>query len=361
MTDELNFDAQGPVLLVGGYGVVGAEVARMAAPSLPLLLTGRTVARGRALAAETGAELRAWDLADPAAFRTRVRAVVGLVNDPDDRVLRAAIAGGVPFVDVTRWTNRLQRAATVASMLHPTAPVLLSSAWMGGVTSLVAAHLADQLGGADRVEVAIRWDVRDRAGADSVEFMDRLGLDFEVIENGFRRTVAPLSDTRRIHIGDNLTRVARIDTPEQFTLPLSLGATTATTRIGFSSGASTAALLAVKRLGLFRWGRGERFADVRRSLLYAPGEGGVAQVRVDVARGGLTRSAVVTDPAGQAHLTAVGALLGVNRILGLDGAPVRPGVGFPEQTPTPAAVPAMLATCGVAVQIDEAEQTGHAA
>ncbi len=361
MTDELQFDAQGPVLLVGGYGVVGAEVARMAAPALPLLLTGRTVARGRALAAETGAELRAWDLADPAGFRAPVRAVVGLVNDPDDRVLRAAIAGGVPFVDITRWTNRLQRAATVASMLQPTAPVLLSSAWMGGVVSLVAAHLADELGGADSVEVAIRWDLRDRAGADSVEFMDRLGLDFEVIEDGSRRSVAPLTDARRILIGDNVTRVARIDTPEQFTLPLSLGATTATTRIGFSSGASTAALLAVKRLGFFRWGRGERFADMRRSLLYAPGDGGVAQVRIDVTHGALTRRAVVTDPAGQAHLTAVGAVLGLQRVLGLDGAPTRTGVGFPEQTPIPAAVPAMLATHGVAVRIDATEQTGRAA
>src|SRR5207245_1230957 len=77
-------------------------------------------------------------------------------------------------------TSRLQRAVTVASVAEPSAPVLLSSAWMGGVTSLVAAALAAEAGGADEVEIAIRWDLRDRAGADSVEFMDRLGLDYEV-------------------------------------------------------------------------------------------------------------------------------------------------------------------------------------
>ncbi|MBF6300273.1 saccharopine dehydrogenase [Nocardia amamiensis] len=359
MNDDLQFDAQGPVLLVGGYGTVGAEVARIAAASLPLLLTGRSVERGRDLAAETGAALRAWDLADPAPFRAGVRAVAGLVNDPDDRVLRAAIAGGVPFVDITRWTSRLQRAATVASMLGPTAPVLLSSAWMGGVTSLVAAHLADQVRGADTVEVAIRWDLRDRAGADSVEFMDRLGLDYEVVEGGQRRTVMPLSDVRRTRIGDRVTRVARIDTPEQFTLPLTVGATTAVTRIGFSSAASTSALLAVKRIGFFRWGRGDCFAATRRTLLYAPGDGGIAKLRVDVTHGGLTRTAVVTDPAGQAHLTAVGALLGIRRVLALDGAPASPGVSFPEQTPAPSEVPAMLANHGVL--IDTVADTGRAA
>ncbi|WP_335935428.1 hypothetical protein [Streptomyces sp. PTD5-9] len=104
----------------------------MAARSRPPVLTGRTVQRGRPLADETGAELRAWDLADPAPFRSGVGAVVSVVNDPDDRVLRAAIYGGVPFVDVTRWTTPTQRAATIAALARPTAPVLPSSAWMGG-------------------------------------------------------------------------------------------------------------------------------------------------------------------------------------------------------------------------------------
>ncbi|MFE3059435.1 saccharopine dehydrogenase [Nocardia sp. NPDC059239] len=359
MNDELEFDANGPVLLVGGYGTVGAELARLAAPSLPLLLTGRSVERGRDLAEKTGAALQVWDLSDPTPFHSRARAVVSVVNDPDDRVLRAAIIGGLPLVDITRWTARLQRAATVAALLNPVAPVLLSSAWMGGVTSLVTAHLAADLGGADVVDVAIRWDMQDRAGADSVEFMDRLGLDYEAVQDGRRHTIMPLTDVRRVWIGDDLTRVARIDTPEQFTLPLTLGTTTATTRIGFSSAASTSALLAAKRLGFFRWGRGDRFTNARRALLYAPGEGGIARLRIDVTHEDLTHSAVVNDPAGQAHLTAVGAFLGVRRVLGLDGAPAVQGVRFPEQTPVPSDVPAALAAYGVEVQIDTVSPAGR--
>lgn len=359
--DQLTHDPDGPVLLVGGYGTVGAELTRMAAPHWPLLLAGRTVARGADLARESGATTIRWDLADPEPFSSAVRAVVSVVNDPDDRVLRAALDGGVPYVDLTRWTARVQRAVTVAALRQPTAPVLLSSAWMGGVTSLAVAALAHELGGADTVDVAIRWDLNDRAGTDSVEFMDRLGLDYEIVEDGRRRSVAPLGDARRVRIGAFPTRVARIDTPEQFTLPLTLGTTTAVTRIGFDSAASTTALLAAKRIGFFRWGRGDRFTSARRSLLYAPGDGGTALVRVDVTHGGRTRTATVTDPAGQAHLTAVGGLLGLRRVLGADGAPAPTGVVLPEQTPLPDGVAADLAAQGVTLDTGRARTAERAA
>ncbi|TJZ56879.1 saccharopine dehydrogenase [Streptomyces piniterrae] len=353
MTDELRFDAAGPVLLVGGYGTVGSELARLAAPSWPLLLTGRRPeggsSRGEALGAELGAEVRRWDLTDPAPFAAAVRAVVGVVNDPGDRVLRAAVDGGVPYVDITRWTARLQRAVAVVSVLKPVAPVLFSSGWMGGTTNLMAAALAAELGGAERVEVAIRWDLKDRAGADSVEFMDRLGLDYEVLENGQSRRIMPLSGAGRVMIGDLRTKVARIDTPEQFTLPISLGVRSAITRIGFGSALSTSALLAVKRTGFFRWGRGDCWAPVRRSLLYSPGEGGVARVRMDVEGPAGRRAAILTDPLGQAHLTAVGALMGLRRVLGADGAPPAPGVAFPEMTPRPRDVPGFLLSMGVSI------------
>lgn len=359
MSDALTFDPSGPVLLVGGYGTVGAELARLAAPTWPLLLAGRTVERGRQLAQQTGARLVRWDLADPKPFRTAVRAVVAVVNDPDDRVLKAAVRGQVPYADVARWTARMQRAATVAALLRPSTPVLLSSAWMGGVVSLSTAALAGELGGADTVEVAIRWDLRDRAGADSVEFMDRFGLDFEVVEDGRRHSMAPLTDTRTVRIGERPTKVTRFDTPEQFTLPLTLGTTTAATRIGFSSASSTSALLVAGRLGFFRWGRGERFTSARRALLYAPGAGGTAQLRIDVSHRGRTLTATITDPEGQAHLTALGGLLALHRILGTDGAPPPSGVAFPEQTPIPTEVVKQFATYGVTMDITPAPTAGE--
>ncbi len=357
--DEVRLDPSGPVLITGGYGTVGAEIARMVAADTPVLLTGRSPDKGRPLAVALGGEARTWDLADPTPFRADVRAVISSVNDPDDRVLRATVAGGVPYVDITRWTSRLQRATALTALLRPDSPVLFSSAWMGGVSSLVAAALAADLGGAERIEIAVRWDTADRAGADSVEFMDRLGVDFEVVERGARRLATPLTDTRTVGIGGAPVRVARIDTPEQFTFPLTLGATTAATRIGFSSPATTRALLALRRTGFFRWASGDRWTPVRRAVLHSPGEGGTAQVRVDVSHRGRTRTTTVTDPLGQHHLTAVGAVLGLRRVLGTDGSPAPRGPVFPEQHPSPAQAIDSLAALGVELALDEGTDRAH--
>ncbi|MFI5621437.1 saccharopine dehydrogenase [Streptomyces sp. NPDC051567] len=373
--DQLVHDPAGPVLLVGGYGTVGAELAREAAGQWPLLLVGRSPEKAGELCREVSAEARRWDLADPAPFGAAVRAVVGLVNDPDDRVLRAALDGGVPYVDVTRWTARMQRAvaltalgpspadaaqappASPASPAPPTppaspAPVLLSSGWMGGVVPLVAAALAGRLGGADSVETSIRYDLADRSGADSVEFMDRLGIDFEVVEDGRSTVVTPLTGTRTLDIGQDRTKVARIDTPEQFTLPLTLGARTVTTRIGFSSTAATSTLVGLGRAGFFRHARGDCWRPVRRRLLHSPGEGGTAALRVEVRGPRGVLGATVTDPRGQAHLTAVGALAGLRRVLGTDGAPARPGLSFPESHPLPHTILAGLEAAGVRIDLD---------
>jgi hypothetical protein len=295
-----------------------------------LLLAGRNPAKGQELAAELGATVRKWDLDAAEPFSAAPRAIISTVNDPDDRVLRAAVRAGIPYVDVTRWTSRMLRAATTASLLQPTAPVLLSSGWMGGIVNIVAASLSNDLGGADSMEVAIRYDVKDRAGVDSVDFMDRLGLDYEVRRDGVSAMVSPLSDARWVNIGAHRTLVARLDTPEQLTLPLTLGVDSVTTRIGFSSNASSRALLAAKALGFFRWGAGPRFTGLRRSLLFSPGQGGTAMIRIDAQGPGGNRSMVITDRAGQAHLTALGGYLGLQQVLADDATA---GVNFPESRP----------------------------
>lgn len=348
MNDNLEYQIAGPVLIVGGYGIVGTALTRLAAPSWPLLLTGRNPQRGTQLADEYNLEVRKWDLDDPTPFTASVRAVISTVNDPGDRVLRAAVSAGIPYVDITRWTSRLTRAVAQTSLLSPTAPVLLSSAWMGGVVSIVAASLAEDLGGLQQIDVAIRYDTNDRAGADSVDFIDRLGQDFEITENGHPHVVSPLSDTRWVDIAGYRTKVARLDTPEQLTFPMTLGATSAATRIGFSSNASTTALLVAKTMGLFRWGSGERWRGLRRSLLYSPGTGGAAHIRIDVHGAHGTRSAHISDPAGQAHLTALGGLLGLQNVL---DPKALPGVGFPESTASLTQALAELKRHGVTILI----------
>ncbi len=358
--DTLRCAPEGAVVLVGGYGVVGGEVARMLRarhPSLPLVLAGRTPSRGEALAKEVGATLLALDLAGPAPLDFSARAVVSLVNDPSDRLLRACIRAGIPYVDITRWTARVQQALALVAVEPPRAPVVLSSGWMGGVVPLVGAALASELGGATSIDTSILYDLADRAGEDSIEFMDRMNFAFEVTEDGRRQVVEPLTEARHVRLGGQNRRVVRLDTPEQLTLPLVLGARTVSTRIGFSDGSATLALQALQGLGVFHLLRGERFRGLRRALLRSSGRGGRAVLHIEVSRGGESRSAELVDARGQAHLTAAGATLALERALGLDGdAPPR-GIAFPEQSTSPGRAVEALRSLGVEIELRSGANT----
>ena len=71
------------------------------------------------------------------------------------------------------------------------------------------------------------------------------------------------------------------------------------------------------------------------------GEGASIEVRIDLEGVGpagalLSRTHYLVHPEGQHPLTAVGIALGVERLLGLRGEPVLPGIHTPEALLDPA-------------------------
>lgn len=353
LIDRLEHASEGPVVVVGGTGVLGRRVAALVGerwPQRPVVVVGRSRARFDAIApALPGARFVAWDLAGAAPLELSAAAVLTTVNDGADRVLVAAMRGGVPLVDVTRWTSRVASAVARASLARPSAPVLLASAWMGGVVPRIAALLAQRAGGAERVETTIAYALGDVAGEDAIDYLDRLWIPYEVTEHGERRVVLPMHDGRTVAVGDRTVRAYLLDTPEQLTLPLSLGARSVRTRLGFDSRWVTRALSWLARLGLFRALRSDALRPVRHALLRSRGKGDETRFRVDVSHGSRTLSAVVRDAHGQAHLTAVGAWLGLRWVLGEGVAAAPPGVLFPEFDPSVGTDLGTLADLGVEV------------
>lgn len=358
---------QATTLLVGGYGLVGTEIARLLRarhPRLRLLLGGRTPERGAGLAAELGdAEAVPVDTtaADPLApffeaGATRPDLVVSVVNDPNDRVLLAAVRRGLPLVDITRWTARVHRALVALAAERLDAPVVLASSWMGGLASIVAAAASARLGRVDSIFVDILYGMADRSGPDSVAYMDRLALPFENLRDGEERTAWPLTDGRQARFAHGLSATTWcLDTPEQSSLPVATGARTVETRIAFDSAAATLALVALQRLGILALLQRPRFTKIRRALLHASGDGATARFTVEArGRGNAAASesvrSEVADPRGQAHLTAIGALISIERALGLDGATALAArVHFPESFAEPARLLATATALGAEV------------
>lgn len=355
------------ILILGGYGVVGTQVARLLRrrqPKLELLIAGRDAGKAAALAAELGhARGLALDAGDPAALDgvgEALEAVVLTVNDGHDAVLRAALRRGLGLVDITRWTARVQDAEALLAQEPPQAPVILGSSWMASLPAALAHQAAAAFDAVESIDLSVLYALRDRSGVDSIAYMDRLAQPFPVIRAGRKQLVRPFSDGRRVRFTDGRQfRVYRFDTPDQLTLPRLTGAQTVAARIAFDSVSATLALRLLVGSGLWSLISGPRFRRLRHALLHQPGPGAPHQVCIDLvgrqAGAPLRRRIQLQDPLGQTHLTAVGAVLQVECLLQEQAPPA--GLHYGEALLAKHPLHAALAAEGVTVNVSDANVT----
>lgn len=348
------------VFLAGGSGVVGQQVAgmlRRRAPQLDIIIGGRRLEVAHAVAMPLDAQAMVFDIDAPSLPSMPPNSlVVGLVNDRHDRLIEASWQGGYPYLDITRWTDRLkQTLVAVAAKGRPRIPMVFASSWMASVAALVARWAAAPLTSVDGVELDILYAMTDRAGPNSTAYIDRLDIPFWTRDRGEWRRRRPFSDGKRVRFGDaGWHRVYRIDTPDQASLPCLLGAQRVESRIGFDSRPATAMLHGLVRSGLWSVMARPRFDGLRQSILYNPGSGGAHRLSISVegtspAGRQVARRVLVTDPAGQTHLTALGALLQIETLL---AGGVAPGPHLGEAVLDPATVATELTREGVEIVLD---------
>lgn len=364
MKNETVNNEQG-VLIAGGYGVVGEQIARALRqrhPQWPLILAGRNPAKAEGLAQALGNTATARvDMEQPNPLGGRKpRAILAAVNDPHDYLLLDAARAGIPYVDITRWTERLRSAAARVATESLQAPVLFASAWMAGVATVAAVAASRQLSRVARVDIAVLFSLKDKAGPNSAEYMDRLATPFEVMIGGQPAQVYPYTDPRRVTFpGGHTAKAYRFDTPDQLTLPTTTGAHTVAARIAFDDALAANLLVFLTRSGIWKLISGERFTSLRRSLLYNPGAGASHEMVIEAAgvdENGHSKSVHVTvrDPQGQTHLTALGAVVQLERVLGLDGAPPpAPGIVYPDSAPQIEAAFQLLRDFGVTIEVSQ--------
>ena len=334
-----------PILLAGGYGLVGRQVAKLIRqqhPDLSLLIAGRNLEKAELLANELGnSQGIQLDVEQPNPLKgEQPSAIVAIVNAPYDYLLLDAVNGGIPYLDVTRWPERLRASITELADKPLQAPVLFASGWMGGIASVIAVAAAQTLAKTERIDISVLFSLKDKSGPNSVEYMDRLAIPFKTMVSGQLKSVLPYTDPHTLTIPNGYTTsVYRYDTPDQMTLPQTTEATTVTARIAFDDAFSTNFLRFLTRSGIWRLISSMRFTALRRSLLYSPGRGASHEIHIAVTGKGADNAsqqtiATIVDPQGQTHLTALGALIQLDRLLGLDGAKApNPAIVYPDTAP----------------------------
>ncbi|WP_438023863.1 hypothetical protein [Sorangium sp. So ce233] len=329
--------AMSPVLLIGGSGHVGARAARALRrlhPDLPIAIAGRDARRAAAVAAEVGgpttattADVRRDDLGleRGASFS----AVVAFVKDEASNAVKRAQADGVPHIAFSDFVSEIG-PLVAHHVARPTrAPILMLGHTLGGAATLAALHLAQDLRSVDAIAIGCVVDADDRGGPASqadFERNEQIGQAALVLQDGKWTWARGDAATRRFADAEGVERVGHA-------LPLmdvvSLAAATdarsirvdMAARDGATRGAGHATDLVVEVSG-------------RRH------DGSAARLRYDI-----------VDADSYARLSAYGAAIATERLLGLEGGPpVGPGLYHPESLIDPARAVARLEELGARVR-----------
>ncbi len=356
-----------PILIVGGYGVVGMQLARIIRarnPKLPILLAGRTLKKAEAAAKQIGYArgvlIDTNSLLPLEGVDEPLGAVIGVVNDPDSALMREAILRETPYIDITRWTERLKDAALLASTMDLKASVALSSSWMAGICALIAKKMAMNFSQIEEINTDILFRLNDNAGPDSIEYADRLSIPFRIWRGGKWQMAKPLTDPKQVIFPSGYEgKALRFDEPSQETLSLYTGAKSVSSRITYDDASTNKVMAFLVRSGLWSLISGPAFTKFRRSLIYNPGSGAAHEMVITVT-GKDTENrkahvqATIVDPKGQTHMTAVGAYIQLCEAVGLEGRSKREaGIFLPENLDTPDYAISLLHEHGIEVLFEE--------
>lgn len=322
-----------PVLILGGSGQAGAEAAatlRRWHPTLPLTIAGRDRDRAQRVADELGAatavtiDLRCGDLGLPAEYGCS--AVVAALWDAHLHGLRYAQDRGVPYLSISSGLMDIPFEVVAGAQAPGAAPMLLASHFCAGIVVLATSHLARELSRVDSVRVGAILDETDAGGPAAIADLERL---MNATSAGLVRRDGVFTWIAGPDVQADVTALDGTVLPGQ-SIPIldvpSLAVATGApnVRFDFAVGEST--------------GR-------RR------GEPASVELRIDIegadrAGAPVRSSRYVVHPAGQRPLTALGVALGAERLLGLRGGPVSPGVHMPEGLLEPAYAVERLAEIG---------------
>lgn len=321
------------VVIAGGYGLVGGQVARLlraAGHDIELVLAGRNPESGAGLAAELGAETARLDVADPAqalAAQGRVDLVVATLQDPGDNLLTASLRAGAAHIGIVGTAQTMASSAIAASALARR-PALMLGHWQAGALTAATLVASRAFARVDRIEMAALYDYADPIGpmtaADSGAFVGQA-----LVRQGGVWTMVDAPTHSRT--------VSRRDLPVFDAMPMGvldtpgLAAMTGARDVRFDLGVGQS--------------RGTINGGAASHDLYIDLTGRLPSGET------ASRRTVLTDPAGQAHLTALGVMVGVERLLGLDGSPPPPaGLVFPETTIDPQRALDRLRSFGVRIE-----------
>ncbi|MGG3661256.1 hypothetical protein [Bacillus gobiensis] len=302
------------IFIAGGYGIVGSAIARhirKVSKDIEIVLAGRNPDHGTALALELGnartalLDLKNLDGLDDLA---QYDLIVASLQDPADSLIQAALDKGIAHIGITKLADEIAPLAIAAWRTKPQRPIVPLGHSQSGVMTLVALKAAESFSRIDSINLAGLYDDRELMGPMTIGDAEGYIGRALIHKDGKWVWVDASKHQRNVLLADG-SHLEGLPMGLLDTISLAAATGAPNVRFDFIQGESIGTRA-----------RGQASQD-----LYIEIEG--------ILKSGLPakRRTVVSDPKGQAHLTALGVMVSIERILGLDGKPAAAGgIQLPE-------------------------------
>ncbi|MCU7616215.1 hypothetical protein NZ698_03315 [Chryseobacterium sp. PBS4-4] len=158
------------ILIIGGYGQVGSNIARLIRKSdskIKLILAGRNPQNGKLLATELGnAETAQINLEKGFNLDQfhKIDLIISALGDESNILRETSIAKGIACITVSELADQISPTAFLSLHKKITAPVVFAGHWQAGLLTLVVRQLAEKFSHIETVETAGLYDEKDPVG-----------------------------------------------------------------------------------------------------------------------------------------------------------------------------------------------------
>lgn len=327
------------IYIAGGYGVIGSAVARQIRTlnqEVEIVLAGRNPEKGNLLAQELGNARTAFlDISrgpSPSEL-DQAHLIVSAIQDPADLLIHEALAKGIAHIGITKLADELTPILFAMQSHPPQAPIVPLGHSQAGIMTLVAYKESQSFQSIHSIGLAGFYDERDPMGPMTLEETEGYINRALLREDGNWKWVEATAYPRIVKLGDGSQVEAHpmslLDVP-------SLAAVTGTPNIRFDFAVHDSI--------------GTRAGNKASQDIYIEIEGVLLDGHP------ANRRITLTDPKGQAHFTALGVLLSIERILGWDGPPpAKGGFYLPETLVCADTAMARIKQFGIQITIEESE------
>lgn len=188
------------ILVAGGYGSVGSYISAGLASTVQgdIIIGGRDQQKASELAAKLSNDIgvRHLDVTDDDSINSAlegVTLVITTVDQPDARLLRAAVDRGLAFTSTTAIPPIWETARSLSERAEETgARIVLGSGLQPGISNMLARLGATRLGAVEKVSTALVLSIGDEFGPASLsEVMELASRPYEIVVDGRQKQVSP--------------------------------------------------------------------------------------------------------------------------------------------------------------------------